>query len=231
MAETQASQQGQAEVLEEQGSLLDNILAKVDVTAPTEMTHIEDFKEQSAIAERGRGQMIAAALRVFVDAVVELDQPFDRIDKYLIDNLIAGIDDKISHQLDEVLHNEKFQQLESAWRGLKLLIDRTDFRKNVKIEVLNVSKADLQESFEDSLELIQSPLYRHVYTNAYDQPGADPYGAIVTNYEFENTASDMALLQNASKVAASAHCPFISSVGPQFFGKDSMEEWPLARSG
>src|SRR5690606_28177579 len=106
----------------------------------------------------------------------------EKLDKYVIDGLIAGIDQKISQQLDAVLHHPKFQELESAWRGLKLLVDRTDFRKNVKIEILNCSKEDLAESFEDAPELIQSALYRHVYTNAYDQPGADPYAAIITNY-------------------------------------------------
>ena len=35
----------------------------------------------------------------------------------------------------------------------------------------------------------------------------------------------MALLGNVSKVAASAHAPFLGAVGPQFFGKESMEDW------
>jgi len=227
MAESEVNQAAEAKVetLEGKESLLDSILSKVEVVAPHEKVAIEEFKEQSAIADKERGSMMAAAISVFVNAVADLDQPLDRIDKYLVDGLVATIDAKISDQLDEVMHNEAFQQLESTWRGLKFLVDRTDFRKNIKIELLNASKEDLQESFEDSPELIQSALYRHVYTNAYDQPGADPYAAIVTSYEFENTAADMALLQNASKVAASAHCPFISSVGPKFFGKKSMEDW------
>jgi len=227
MAEAQATQaaDAQAEVTEAKESLLDSILAKVNVSAPSESVRIEEFKEESAVAEKDRGQMMSAALKVFVDALAQEGQALEKIDKYLVDGLIAGIDKKISDQLDAVMHHDTFQDLESAWRGLKLLIDRTDFRKNVKIEVLNCSKQDLAESFEDSPELIQSALYRHVYTNAYDQPGADPYGAIITNYEFENSAQDIALLGNASKVAASAHCPFVGSVGPKFFGVESMEEW------
>lgn len=227
MADAQAQQAADTQVttLEGKESLLDSILSKVKVEAPKEAIRIEAFKEESAVAERDRGQMLAAALKVFVDAMAQRAQPLEKLDKYVIDGLIAGIDQKISQQLDAVLHHPKFQELESAWRGLKLLVDRTDFRKNVKIEILNCSKEDLAESFEDAPELIQSALYRHVYTNAYDQPGADPYAAIITNYEFENTPQDIALLQNASKVAASAHCPFIASVGPKFFGVSSMEEW------
>ena len=228
MADPEAQSTGaeaQVETVEGKESLLDSILSKVEVGAPSEKVSVEDFKEKSAIAERDRGAMVSAALRVFIDAVVKMEAPLVKIDKHLVDALVAQIDSKISEQLDEVLHHEKFQKLESSWRGLKFLIDRTDFRKNVKIEMLNVSKGTLQESFEDSPELIQSALYRHVYTNAYDQPGADPYAAVISSYEFENTAADMDLLRNVSKVSASAHCPFIGTIGPKFFGKKSMAEW------
>ncbi len=84
-----------------------------------------------------------------------------------------------------------------------------------------MSKETLRESFEDSPELIQSALYRHVYTNAYDQPGADPYSAIVSNYEFDSSPQDIALLRTSRRWPSSAHCPFLAPSGPKFFGKDS----------
>ena len=46
----------------------------------------------------------------------------------------------------------------------------------------------------------------------------------ISNYEFDRSPQDIALLRNISKVAAAAHMPFIGSVGPAFFGKESMEE-------
>lgn len=215
-----------AEPTEAEGSLLDSILAKVDVKTPTTGdVRIDAFSDADAIGGQDRGAMMSAALRVFVDAVAKSGDPVAKIDKHLVDGLVADIDATISKQLDKILHSPEVQKLESAWRGLKFLVDRTDFRKNVKIEMLNVSKDTLRESFEDSPELIQSALYRHVYTNAYDQPGADPYSAIVSNYEFDASPQDMALLGNVSKVAASAHAPFLGAVGPQFFGKESMEDW------
>lgn len=218
-----ASATAQAET--EQESVLDSILAQVEVKAPGEEVEVDDFKDPNTIADQDRGAMVSAALRVFMDAVSEREQPVDRIDKYLFDSLIASVDEKISEQLDAVMHHEEFQDLESSWRELKFLIDRTDFRQNIKIEMINASKDALRESFEDAPELVQSAMYEHVYTNAYDQPGADPYAAIISGYEFGNSPQDIALMQNASKVAASAHCPFVGSLGAKFFGKDSMEEW------
>jgi type VI secretion system protein ImpC len=210
---------------EAEGSLLDSILSKVDVAPPGGAVRVDAFSDAEALGMQDRGAMMSAAIRVFLDAVATRDTPVDKIDKFLVDGLVAELDARISAQLDEILHCEEVQKLESAWRGLKFLVDRTDFRKNVKVELLNVSKDTLRESFEDAPELIQSALYRHVYTNAYDQPGADPYSAIVSNYEFDASPQDVALLGSVSKVAASAHCPFIGSVGPQFFGKESMEDW------
>jgi type VI secretion system protein ImpC len=212
-------------VLEGKESLLDLVFKQVDVVRPDQGIEIGEFKDQLSIAEKPKGAMVAAALRVFIDAIAKLEGPVERIDKNLLDGLVASIDARLSEQLNEVLHHKEFQRLESGWRGLKFLIDRTDFRRNVRVEILNASKDALRTSFEDSPELIQSALYKQVYTGAYDQPGADPYGAMISNYEFDNSAQDISLLQDISKVSASAHCPFIGSVGPKFFGKTSMEEW------
>ncbi len=70
------------------------------------------------------------------------------------------------------------------------------------IEVLNVSKDDLRSDFEDVPEPIQSGLFQHIYVQEYDQPGGEPIGAIIGNYEFTNHPQDIALLGNMSKIAA-----------------------------
>ena len=80
------------------------------------------------------------------------------------------------------------------------------------------------QDFEDAPEIVQSGLYRHTYSNEYDTPGGEPIGAVISNYEFDRSPQDMALLRNISRVSASAHMPFIGSVGASFFGKESMEE-------
>ena len=226
MAEVKQAEGGQlVETEESKENLLDSIFAQVNVSAPERSVDIEEFDDAYTFSDRPKGELMTAALSVFVDAVTELGRPVERVDKALLDSLVAALDQKISMQLDEILHSDPFQRLESAWRGLKFLVDRTDFRKNVRIEILNASKEDLLESFEDAPELIQSALYKHVYTNAYDQPGANPYSHMIGNYEFASGPQDVALLQQISQVASSAHCPFVSSVSPRFFNKNSFEEW------
>ena len=206
---------------------LSRVLDLIDIDAPqaTEQITLTSFGDIASSTQQSKGAMVAAGLSVFLDAVDALETPLDRIDKNLLDGMIADLDDRISAKLNGVMHHPTFQQLESSWRGLKLLVDRTDFRRNVRVELISASKDELRTSFEDAPELVQSDLYERVYRRAYDQPGAFPYSAMVSSYEFENTPQDIALLERVSKVAASAHAPFIGAIGPRFFGKPTMEEW------
>lgn len=214
MAKKQEEQQAQAQTVEET-SALDALFEKVDMTPPK----AGDLESPSA--------RLSQALRLLISSVTETGREVEHVDKVLIDSVIAELDRKISAQVDEILHNEQFQHLESAWRSLKFLVARTDFRRNVKLEVLNVSKDDLAGDFEEVPEPIQSGLFKHVYVDEYDQPGGEPIAAMIGNYEFRNHPQDLALLQNVSKIAAGTHAPFIGAVGAEFFGLKSVNDMPL----
>jgi type VI secretion system protein ImpC len=149
-----------------------------------------------------------------------------RVDRGAVDRAIAEIDAKLGRQLDKVLHDPRFQRLESAWRGLRFLVERTDFRQNIRISLLSVAKADLLADFRDAPELFQSGLYYHVHKAEYGQFGGRPYGAIIANYEFDASAPDLELLRHVSGVAATAHAPFIGAARPQFFGLPDYEGLP-----
>lgn len=138
--------------------------------------------------------------------------------------MLAAIDEKVSKQVDAILHHPDFQRIESAWRSLKFLIDRTDFRENIKISILNVSKQDLLADFEDAPEIPETGLYRHVYTAEYGQFGGQPFGSMIANYEFGPDAQDMKLLGYVASVASMAHAPFIAAASEDFFGIDQFSD-------
>jgi type VI secretion system protein ImpC len=221
MAEEQKAAEGR-QTGEAKG--LEYIYQTMNLSVPSAEVDVSAFKEAEALADSKANERIGAALAFFVNSVLQSAQTVDRIDKVLLDHHIAEIDHKISGQLDEILHHPKFQQMEASWRSLKFLVDRTDFKKNVKIDIVDVSKDELAEDFEDAPETIQSGLYKHVYTQEYDTPGGEPYGAMVSNYYFDSTPPDIGLLQEVSKVAASCHCPFLASVTPKFFGKTDVHD-------
>jgi len=194
------------------------------------MTHIEEPQvDENVLAhllQKLETTAVDARLLHALDALLEVledsGRSVDRLDKSLLDFHIDALDRQVNKHLDDVLHSAQFQAVESAWRGLKYLVDRTDFRENVRIEVLDCSKEALQQDFDDTPEVIESGLYHHAYIQEYDTPGGQPIGSIISDFEFVNSAKDIALLRNISKVSAAAHMPFIGAVGAAFFGKESM---------
>lgn len=193
-------------------SLLDEIMAH---------TRISSDSEGYDVAKQG----VAA----FISNILMTDNQEEPINKLLIDRMIAEIDRKLSIQVDEILHHEKFRQLESSWRSLKLLVDRTDFRENIKINILHATKEELLDDFEFAPEIVQSGFYKHVYSSGYGQFGGEPIGSVIGNYEFTPKTPDMKLLQYVSAVGAMAHAPFLSSVSPTFFGIRSYTELPAIK--
>ena len=205
---------------------LEYIYETMNLDLPSREVDLFSYSDVGSLIEHRASERIGAALRVFIRSVQDSSASIDRIDRAAIESQVAWIDRIISAQLDEIVHSAPFQELEAQWRQLRFLVDRTDFRKNVKVEILDVSKQELQEDFEDSPEIVQSGLYKHVYVDEYDTPGGEPYVAIVSSYEFGSGAQDIGLLSDISRVAASAHCPFVGSVGPKFFGKPSIHDLP-----
>jgi type VI secretion system protein ImpC len=203
MAEEQKEQQAAAgETVEAGSSLLDDIIGT---------TKVSTGDESYAMAKRG--------LQAFLTELVK--KPESRVHQSVVNQIIAELDVRMSAQVDEILHHPEVQKLESSWRGLKLLIDRTDFRENTKLELLNVSKDDLLNDFEDSPEVVKSGLYKHIYTAEYGQFGGEPIGAMVANYDFDAGPQDIKLLQYCASVAGMAHAPFLASTSPKFFGEQS----------
>ncbi len=214
---------GQATVPEKE-SVYASLFEKINLVPATRLGDINDFLDDSVLADAPAGERLTAAMQVFMDCIRQSGQQVEKLDRTLIDHHIAGLDYQISRQLDAVLHHPEFQKTESLWRGVKSLVDKTDFRRNVKIELLDLSKEELRQDFEDAPEIVQSGLYLQTYVAEYDTPGGEPIAALISDWEFDASAQDVALLKNISRVAASAHMPFIGSVGPSFFLKDTMEE-------
>ena len=140
--------------------------------------------------------------------------------------IIAEIDAKLTEQLNVILHNERFQQLESSWRGLHYLVNNTETDEMLKIRVLNVSKKDLGKTLKKYAGAAwdQSPIFKKLYEEEYGQLGGEPYGAIVGDYYFDHTPGDVALLGQMAQVAAAAHAPFIAAAAPALMGMDSWQE-------
>ncbi len=88
-----------------------------------------------------------------------------------IEAMIAAIDQKLSEQINQILHHADLQKLEGAWRGLHYLVNNTETDEQLKIRVLNISKQDLGKTLKryKGTSWDQSPLFKKLY-NGRVQP-------------------------------------------------------------
>lgn len=193
-------------------SILDTLLEKTAFTKE---------QEEYNVAKTG--------LEIFIGDLLKNKKPDEKVNKKTIDRMIAELDRKISLQVDQVLHDKQFQAVESAWRGLKFVVERTDFRENIKFDILSIKKDELLDDFDQAPEVVQSGLYKHVYAAHYGQFGGEPVGAIIANYEFGPSTPDIRLLQYVSSVSAMAHAPFIAGASPEMYGVKSNLQLPSVK--
>jgi len=143
-----------------------------------------------------------------------------------IEAMIAALDKRLTEQVNKIIHHEDFQKLEAAWRGLHYLVNNTETDEHLKIRVMNVSKADLGKTLKrfKGTAWDQSPLFKKLYEEEYGQFGGEPYGCLVGDYHFDHTPPDVELLTEMSKLAASAHAPFITGASPSVMQMESWQE-------
>lgn len=165
-------------------------------------------------------------LRLFLE-LNHIKKPIDKTQlMHLISLYIAGIDELLNAQINAILHDKKFQQLEASWRGLDYLVSEADELENIKIKFLDVSWSQLVRDLERAIEFDQSSLFRKVYNAEFGTAGGEPFGVLLGDYSIRHKpgpgykTDDIGALKEISQVAAAAFAPFIASVDPVLFGLD-----------
>lgn len=143
-----------------------------------------------------------------------------------IQSLIAQIDQKLTEQVNKIIHHEEFQQLESAWRGLAYMVKNTETDESLKIKVLSISKSELGKTLKKykGTAWDQSPLFKQLYEAEYGQFGGEPFGCLTGDYYFDHSPPDVEILKGMAQICAAMHAPFISAVSPRTLQFDSWAE-------
>ncbi len=143
-----------------------------------------------------------------------------------IESIIAEIDRKLTEQINQIIHHDDYQKLESAWRGLHHLVNNTETDEMLKIRVMNISKKDLHKTLRKfkGTAWDQSPIFKKVYEEEFGQFGGEPFGCLVGDYHFNHSPPDVELLGEMAKIAAAAHAPFITGADPSLMNFESWQE-------
>ena len=208
MADVKGQQQG-AEAAVGSASDLDGLLAK-------------EFRPKTPEAN----EAVTRAVRTLAEQALAQTALIGSDVVATIEAMIAQLDAALSAQINVILHHPDFQQLEGAWRGLHHLVSNTETDELLKIRVLNISKAEVSKTLGKfkGTAWDQSPLFKRVYDAEYGQFGGEPFGCLVGDYYFDQTAPDVALLTELAKTSAAAHCPFLAAASPTVMGMGSWQE-------
>ncbi len=143
-----------------------------------------------------------------------------------VDAMIARLDEKLTEQMNEIIHHPEFQKIESAWRGLAYCVNNSEPDSTTKIRVMNVAKAELERELRSypGAKWDQSPFFKKVYEAEFGQLGGQPFGCLIGDFYFDHSNTDVRILRDMGKIAAASHAPFIASAAPQLMGMDSWTE-------
>ncbi len=159
-------------------------------------------------------QALASSITVSSDVTVTIRE------------MISEIDKRLTEQVNLILHNEEFQKLEGAWRGLHYLVNNTETDEMLKIRVMNITKKEVHKTLKKykGTAWDQSPIFKKLYEEEYGQFGGEPYGCLVGDYHFDQSPQDVEMLGEIAKVSAATHSPFIAGVSPNVMQMDSWQE-------
>ncbi len=181
----------------------------------------KEFKPKSSESE----QAIESAVKTLAGQALEHAQLISDNTLDSITAIIGKLDQKLTEQINLILHHEDYQKLESAWRGLSYLVNNTETDEMLKIRVLNISKNDLNKTLKKfkGIAWDQSPIFKQIY-----EAGVRPIRRRALRLPGRRlllratSPQDVALLQEMMQVSASAHTPFMAAADP---GVMQMESW------
>ena len=189
--------------------------------APTILERI--FDDGRLVRDEHQVDGARRMLRGFVEEATKAGVQVDGSAKRALASRIVALDQLISEQVNQVLHNEKFQRLEASWRNLDKLVSENDLTTS-RVRVFNCHRAELERDFRRAPGFDQSVFFKHVYESEYGTLGGSPYTILVGDMEFGRSPMDIQFLRDMSAVSAMAHAPFLASADPGLLDIDSFTE-------
>jgi type VI secretion system protein ImpC len=136
--------------------------------------------------------------------------------------LLSVVELELAARLRTFLHHPEFQALEAGWRGLDLLVRNFGAEENLKLWIVDVSKAELVADLPDATSLPVTGTWKFVQTQAEQQPWALWLGL----YTFTDERADIELLGNLATIAAQTGAPFIANACPHYVNCESFGNQP-----
>jgi type VI secretion system protein ImpC len=100
-----------------------------------------------------------------------------------------------------ILHSPQFRTVENAWRGLDFVTRRVDTDSDIRVWLLDISKAQLAARLAKAVD--------------------DEWSVVLANYTFGPGDADISALRGIAQAGASVHVPVIAAAHPMLLGCES----------
>jgi type VI secretion system protein ImpC len=133
--------------------------------------------------------------------------------------LLALLDDAAGATLREVVHHPRFQQLESAWRALKMLTDCLETGTELKAYALDLTRDELAADLAGGVRA--SRLHKLLA-----EPEAGPWAVVTALYTFGPAEPDVDILLKLAHTARASGAPVLAGAADRVMGCDSLAATP-----
>lgn len=185
------------------GSILDQIADEADEPAP-------------ARGSRSKDPLLAYVQDLVAPHLVPGQDPKQK-------ELLAQLDEEVGHQMRKILHHPLFQALEAAWRGLDHVIRRVETDSQLKIYILDVSKAELLADLASASDLRRTGLFQLLVSAT---PNGEPWSLLGADCFFRAWIDDIELLARIAMLADAAGAPLLAGADPSILGVKNPEQLP-----
>ena len=129
------------------------------------------------------------------------------IDRSLLEGVIEQIDDRLSRQVAAIQKQPAFRKLETAWLGLKFLVDRLDFRGPTRLEVLPSGRAEVVQRFFDQ-----------VFHEEYEGRSEVSLSFVLVDHSLGRSVPDLETVRDMARMGESLNVPFVAAMDPSYWG-------------
>ena len=189
-----------------ESDLLDQILSQSN-EKPVE-------RQSSPQQQSELGDLISRLVKPFLIDVDETEQT----------RLVEAVDEATSGLMRKILHDSRFQALESAWRAVYLLTGRIETTSNLKIYLFQAAKDEFADDLKSVNNLSESGFFKLLNDDTFSLSNENDWTLVCGNFAFEPSVDDAATLMRIAKIAQTSETPFIAQAGARILGIESLAE-------
>lgn len=141
-----------------------------------------------------------AALSAAIGAMARSTGPVTRSDTEAAAAALAGLDAGLADQVHAVLRDPGFRRLEAAWRGLRFLVSRVDFRAGVIVEIVPTPPGGIESAL------------RGLARAGADGTGGEPVSLALVIDDIPVSVTDLTRLEALADLAGALGAPILLAV-------------------